>query len=253
MENKLDVFGLTDTGAKRAGNEDSILINRKLALFVVADGMGGHAFGEVASDLATKRINEVIADRISAADTSSNNDEDILNIIRSAMEAAHTTVFDYSCQLPDKEVMGTTVSLMLFRNSKAFVAHVGDSRIYRLRNAGMEKLTVDHTEAQHLADIGALVGSEVENHRTSHVLTRVLGVANMLRPDYSVLETQEADRFLLSSDGLFRVLDVDTVSAIMALEVPSREKCRILIEKTLQGGAPDNVSVIVVQPSRSDA
>lgn len=253
MENKLDAFGLTDRGTKRAGNEDSILINRKLALFVVADGMGGHAFGEVASDLATKRINEVIADQISIAEVSSNSDDDFLNMIRSALEAAHTKVFNYSRQLPDQEVMGTTVSLMFFRDDKAFVAHVGDSRIYRLRDAGMEKLTVDHTEARHLADIGAIEESEVENHRTSHVLTRVLGVANMLKPDCFVLEIQQDDRFLLSSDGLFRVLDAGVVGAIMALDVSSKEKCQILIEKTLQGGAPDNVSVIVVQSSRFDA
>ena len=242
-------YGLTDRGCKREKNEDSILLNDQINLYIVADGMGGHMLGEVASQTAVRVINETIEKNILNGDSLSlKEDEYIKEILTDALAEANKEIYNYSKKIYEQAIMGTTVSAVLNRNEKIYIAHVGDSRIYRLRKSNLEKLTKDHNKAQELVDAGLLKEEEAENHRSSHMLTRAIGSSDSVMPDISVQNIINGDQLLLSTDGIFRVLNSDTVKDIMLKVIPLDQKCKLLIDKTLEGGAPDNVSVIIVEP-----
>jgi serine/threonine protein phosphatase PrpC len=245
----MESFGQTDRGKVRKSNQDNILLNRDLRLFIVADGMGGHACGEVASELACRTVNGHLQTRLAVgADTGSpENSAGITALLEEAYRIAHEAILEHSRKLPEGQIMGTTLSLLLFRGNSVYLAHVGDSRIYRLRGDHLEKLTKDHTEVQGLVDVGMIAEEDAENHRLSHVLTRVMGVRDRCRPDIRILDVTPSDRFLLSSDGLFRDLTLSAVEEIMAGDAPVPEKCALLIAQALDAGARDNVSVIVVE------
>ncbi|MBA4417079.1 MAG: hypothetical protein C0392_04095 [Syntrophus sp. (in: bacteria)] len=258
----MDAFGITDRGKKRENNQDSIYPSeqefkemhrpdRSLMFYVVADGMGGHVFGEVASRKAVTIINDFVKESIlNSNDESLREDEFIIGILKEAVQNAHRDIYEYSQSLPEKETMGTTVSAVLFRNGKAYIAHAGDSRIYRLRKGNLEKLTKDHTEIQRLVDMGAIGEEEAENHGLSHILTMALGAIEHVEPDFIVCDIQEGDSFLLTSDGLFRVLNKVEVTEVMMKRLSAQEKCEALVNSALEGGAPDNVSVIVVETGK---
>jgi protein phosphatase len=242
--------GQTDKGCKREKNEDSILLNDRINLYIVADGMGGHMLGEVASQIAVRAINETIEKDILNQDSLSlKKDEYIKEILGEALTKANKEIYDYSQKLSEETIMGTTVSAALIRNNKLYIAHVGDSRIYRLRKGNLKKLTKDHNKAQEFVDAGLLKEEEAENHRSSHILTRALGSSDSVMPAITVHDIKNDDKFLLSTDGLFRVLNTDAVKDIMVNKLSLEEKCGMLIEKTLEGGAPDNVSVIIIEPT----
>jgi serine/threonine protein phosphatase PrpC len=245
----MESFGLTDRGRVRNSNQDNILLNRELQLFIVADGMGGHACGEVASEMAVQTVNDHIHAHIGDGEQIREEDyfQFITNLLKESISQAHRAIYDYSQKLPGRETMGTTLSFLLFRKNKAYLAHIGDSRIYRLRAGQMEKLTKDYTEAQELADIGVISEADAENHRLSHVLTRVLGVPDRGEADTQVLNLVDGDRFLITSDGLFRVLDMPAVQAVLEMNLSVKGKCSSLLAQALEKGAPDNVSVIVVE------
>ena len=211
--------------------------------------MGGHMLGEVASQTAIRVINETIERNILNGDSLSlKEDEYIKEILTDALAEANKEIYNYSQKIHEQAIMGTTVSAALNRNEKIYIAHVGDSRIYRLRNSKFEKLTKDHNKAQELLDAGLLKEEEAENHRSSHILTRAIGSSDSVMPDISVETIKIGDQLLLSTDGIFRVLNSDTVKDIMLKVIPLEQKCKLLIDKTLEGGAPDNVSVIIFEP-----
>ncbi len=244
----MESCGRTDQGRVRENNEDSILLNQKLQLFMVADGMGGHAYGEVASAMAVQVVEGYLRTQLAAtAPMKHEGSEDIANLLEEAVHSAHLSIYDYSQKLPGRETMGTTLSLLLFRKNTVFLAHVGDSRIYRLRSDYLEKLTKDHNVAQELVDKGLISEEEADSHPLSNVITRALGIRDDWEPDTAILDVEPGDRFLLSSDGLFRDVKISFVQSVIAGDQPVKEKCRILVEQALVNGARDNVSVIVVE------
>lgn len=247
----MKAFGLTDTGKKRDKNQDSILLNEELNLYIIADGMGGHMLGDVASSMAVKAINDYLLHHLPPKrGVTANKDEYIEDVLRSAVLRANSEILSYSRSLQKKDIMGTTVSLALFTNGKLYTAHVGDSRIYRVRKMILDKLTKDHTKAQELVDAHLLDEEEADNHSSSHILTKALGVMDTVSPDLNMYEVNKGDSFLISSDGLFRVLDVGQVRDVLSSAMSLEDKCKMLIDKTLEGGAPDNVSVIIVETER---
>jgi serine/threonine protein phosphatase PrpC len=243
-------YGESNKGLKRENNQDSIFRNPDLGLFIIADGMGGHAHGEIASSMAVEIINDSLTgDFLNASEEELSNLEFIENQIKKAIGDANMMVLERWQNIPPGgQVMGTTVSMVLFRDKIAYTGHVGDSRIYRLRKGLFEALTKDHTQAQELVDAELLSQDEAENHRLSHILTRAVGASERVLPDVGHAEIEADDLFLLASDGLFRVLSADNVCIVMVGRGTLEEKGRELIQKTLDGGAPDNVSVIVVEP-----
>ncbi len=240
----MDAFGITDRGVEREMNQDAIVLDHGIMLYVVADGMGGHAKGEVASRKAVTTVTAVIHQNITSYDNESlKQDEPVLSIIREAVSTANREIYEYA----RGEVMGTTFSSAHFTNGKLYIAHIGDSRIYRLRRKCMEKLTEDHTEARDLVKAGVLDPEKEENHSLSHVLTRALGSSENTTPDLSAHLVKDGDIYLLSSDGLFRVVSPDEAREVLVKEIGPEEKCKVLVNMALLRGAPDNVSVIVVE------
>jgi serine/threonine protein phosphatase PrpC len=242
----LEICGITDLGKKREKNEDSILIDEELRLFVVADGMGGHIHGEVASQTAVRAIGDFVRRQMS---TPGGAATDPRVFLEEAVCCANREIHEQSRRLQGN-VMGTTVSLLFLRGEKAYITHVGDSVIFRSRNGNLEKLTKDHNRAQELLDARVITAEEVGMHPASHVLTRVLGPSDSISPDIGTTNIRKGDVFLLSTDGLFRVLTADDARDVLSGRQPVAEKSRILVERALEGGAPDNVSVILVEIKR---
>lgn len=238
-------FGLTDIGKTRKINQDSMLINADLNLFMVADGMGGHVCGEIASETAVHAINKYIQMHLS--DEESDSCTNITMHLKDAISKAHSDIYNYSQTLLGMATMGTTLSLLLFRGHNAYLAHLGDSRIYRLRSGYLEKLTKDHTEVQKLLDDGLVTEDEAQDHYLSHIVTRALGVPDRHNPDIHLLDVQAGDRFLLSSDGLFREVTRKSVEEIVSSELSINEMCKLLMSKALDKGARDNISIIVIE------
>lgn len=244
----LQAHGLSHRGVKREKNEDSIFCDTDAGLFIVADGMGGHAKGEVASSTATNVISSVILAVLQKADKKMLSDDSFVSgIIKDSITQANTEIYNISRNMLGGNIIGTTATLVLFIDDKVYIGHVGDSRVYRLRKGALEKLTTDHSKAQELIDAGLLKEEDAENHRSSHVLTRAVGSVDYISPDTASHEVKKGDIFLLTTDGMFRVLNAENVKEILLNADSPEEKCNILLNKTLEGGAPDNTSLIIVE------
>jgi serine/threonine protein phosphatase PrpC len=228
---------VSHVGKVRANNQDSGYAGRYL--FLVADGMGGHAGGDVASAIATKRITET--DRQYASP------HDAEFALKSALLAANSllaeTVFEHS----ELTGMGTTVSGFLRVDDKVAIAHIGDSRIYLFRDGRLEQVSSDHTFVQRLVDSGRITAEEAAVHPRRSVLMRVLGdVDASPEIDTAVRETHPGDRWLLCSDGLSSYVSEDKILAILASVPSAKEAADRLVKESLDQGAPDNVTVVLV-------
>ena len=228
---------VSHVGKIRANNQDSAYAGQ--FLFVVADGMGGHAGGDVASAIAITRIAEV--DR----EFTSPNDAEFA--LQSALIAANSllaeTVFEHS----ELTGMGTTVSGFLRVGNHLAIAHIGDSRIYRLRDKKLEQITADHTFVQRLVDSGRITPEEAAVHPRRSVLMRVLGDVDATPEIDTMIEKAEpGDRWLLCSDGLSSYVAEDRIAAALALDGDADEVAERLVKESLDQGAPDNVTVVVV-------
>ena len=228
---------VSHVGKVRANNQDSAYAGRYL--FVVADGMGGHAGGDVASAIATKRISET--DQLY---TSPNDAEFALkSALLSANSLLAETVFEHS----ELTGMGTTVSSILRVGDKVVIAHIGDSRVYLVRDGVMEQVTSDHTFVQRLVDSGRITADEAAVHPRRSVLMRVLGdVDASPEIDTSVHDTRPGDRWLLCSDGLSSYVPEEKIQAVLKTVPSAREAADRLVKESLDQGAPDNVTVVII-------
>jgi serine/threonine protein phosphatase PrpC len=234
---------VSHVGKVRANNQDSGYAGRYL--FVVADGMGGHAGGDVASAIATKRILET--DR----EFSSTHDAEFA--LKSALLAANSllaeTVFEHS----ELTGMGTTVSGIVRVGDKVAIAHIGDSRIYLHRAGRLEQITADHTFVQRLVDSGRITPEEAAVHPRRSVLMRVLGDVDASPDiDTAVHDTRAGDRWLLCSDGLSSYVAEDKIASVLATVPSAKEAADRLVREALDQGAPDNVTVVLVDVDDSD-
>jgi hypothetical protein len=225
-------------GLARSGNEDSALTCS--SLLAVADGMGGHAGGEVASQIAIKALATLIP-VLTAPDIDTDSIEDLL------LNSLHTIDGEIS-RIASDEIelrgMGTTLTALLIRDGRVALLHVGDSRCYRLRGNTFEQLTHDHTVLQELLDSGAISISEAHDHPQRSMLTQVLMGEGSVAPVLMVYEVNSKDRFLLCSDGLSSVLTEKEIKSL--LKKSNRDEAvGALIEATYVNGAPDNVTVVI--------
>jgi serine/threonine protein phosphatase PrpC len=235
---------VSHVGKIRSNNQDSGYAGRHL--FIVADGMGGHAGGDVASAIATKRLAE--------ADTDYAVAEDAEQALRSAMIAANSllaeTVFEHS----ELTGMGTTVSGILRVGDQIALAHIGDSRIYRFRDGELEQVTADHTFVQRLVDSGRITAEEAAVHPRRSVLMRVLGDVDAAPEiDTKILDTQPGDRWLLCSDGLSSYVTEDRLGAILGSVRSPQDAADRMVKESLDHGAPDNVTVVIADIGGADA
>ena len=222
------------TGLLREGNEDSVYAGPRV--LAVADGMGGHAAGEVASAVAIAALAPLDEDVPSS---------DLLDVLRDRAVAANAHLRDMVTGDQTLEGMGTTLTAFLFAGSRLGMIHIGDSRAYLLRDGTLTQITHDHTLVQALVDDGRISEEEASTHPQRSLITRALDGREGIEPDLSVREARAGDRYLLCTDGLTGpVARPETLQE--ALEIPDpQEACDRLVQLALRGGGPDNVTVIV--------
>jgi protein phosphatase len=247
---QLEGHARTDPGPVRERNEDSFLIDLDAGLFLVADGMGGHASGEIASALAVKAVKEVLLggddpeetrlDPKAAPDT----EEVIRERMRYAMNQASLKIRKAAEENPVHTGMGTTLSVLLIEGGVAHLGHVGDSRIYLYRGGKLQRLTRDHTVVQQEVDAGRLTPDLARIVPHKNILTQSVGYHGPVEPDTSMRPVQGGDVFVLCSDGLTDPLDDDEIGALCGKNTPE-DLAEALVQAALDGGADDNVTVVV--------
>jgi PPM family protein phosphatase len=232
----------TDVGRMRASNEDSLFAdaNAERGLFIVADGMGGHAAGEVASSMAVEIISrELPLNR--KLDL-----EDVQAALADALRNANEAIYRRTVEEIEKQGMGTTVSVLYLAETNYVIGHVGDSRIYLLRNGEFGQLTKDHSYVQEQVDAGLLTPEQARSHPYSNVITRCCGAMSDVEPDIMRGDFREGDVFLLASDGLTAMLDDRRIEQVLKTPLsPSRVVAKLIAEANARGGV-DNITAILV-------
>jgi serine/threonine protein phosphatase PrpC len=230
----VSVGAASDVGLVRAGNEDAYLVDEPL--FVVADGMGGHVAGDVASSTAI----EAIEQRRAEADAS-----DPQTLAR-LVHAANAAVWSRAGDDPSLRGMGTTLTLAYVDGPRAHIAHVGDSRAYRLRNGRLEQLTDDHTLVARMVKEGKLAAEDAERHPHRSIITRSLGVGEDVSVDLVAIDLDDGDRLVLCSDGLPSMVDSSDIEAVLGEQADPQRAAEALVELANAAGGEDNVTVLVV-------
>jgi protein phosphatase len=225
----------SDVGLIRANNQDSGYAGPHL--LVVADGMGGHAGGDIASSLAVAELAALDGESLGAQEAQSR--------LNAALHSANSRLLDRVVSEPVLAGMGTTVTAVLRAGNRLILAHIGDSRAYLLRDGDLHQITSDHTYVQRLVAEGSITAEEAEQHPQRSVLLRVLTGEHGDEPDLSVREGRPGDRLLLCSDGLSGVVSFDTIHDTLAAGEDPGTTAQRLVQLALRGGGPDNVTVIV--------
>jgi protein phosphatase len=246
--NNLQMVGLTDTGRIRAQNEDSIACVPDAGLVVVADGMGGHQAGEVASKLAAETITRHIINTLTSTDSHNGFEA---KMITDAIQLANRAINDLARQQPECAGMGSTVVVAVFHGDKLWVGHVGDSRLYRFRDGLLEQITLDHSVVQELISRGLVTPEEARHAANKNLVTRALGVDSTVTSDISELALNDDDIYLLCSDGLNDVLaDGDIEMTLTENKRNIEAAAHQMIDTANERGGPDNISVILVRAKR---
>lgn len=232
---KLSIGATTDVGQVREANEDSYLVEEPL--FVVADGMGGHIAGDVASSTAV----EVISSRAGSA--SSEDPQTLADLVRSANAA----ILDKAEEDPALSGMGTTCTLVLLDGHKAFLAHVGDSRAYLFRDDRLEQVTEDHTLVARMVKEGRIRAEEAEHHPQRSIITRALGVEANVDVDLISFDLRDGDRLMLCSDGLSSMIGADVIAAALRENGDPQTAADELVRRANAAGGEDNITVVVIQ------
>jgi serine/threonine protein phosphatase PrpC len=246
---KLNIAGQTDKGLIRPNNEDDYFLDSKHGLLAVADGMGGHASGEIASKIAVdvlrdyfQKVSEGNAPLIGSC--YDENYSDATNQLCSAIQLANTAIHEAAKSNPDLHGMGTTMAAILIQGKHLSIAHVGDSRIYLVRAGEIEQLTDDHTLVYEQVKRDLISKEEAEQSTIRHVLTRALGIAPFVDVDLDEMTLAEGDVLILCSDGLSGMIsDQDILLTATSLDTPS-VTCQALIDLANQNGGKDNITVV---------
>ena len=231
---------MTDTGKVRDHNEDSVVITENLnkeILLTVADGMGGHNAGEVASSIAITHIGKRFRELSTVG-----NKEDAINWLRETVSEVNTLINNYTIDHPESSGMGTTLVLALVTNDFLLFGNIGDSSGYVIKNHKLQKITINHTLVNMLVKSGELTEEEAKNHPRKNVLMRALGSAKSVELDIFDVET-DVDGILLCSDGLTNMLDDEQIVKVLNSDLTIEEKVKKLIYKSNNRGGNDNMSI----------
>jgi protein phosphatase len=224
----------------RTSNEDAFAVNVERGLFIVADGMGGHAGGEIASSMVVTALEEWITTRGSGT-----NPEEALLL---ATQEANTRVYEAQSQKPELAGMGSTLTALSLQGDRYYIAHVGDSRAYRLREGKLEQLTRDHSLVWHLFENGVIRKNDLVTHPQKNLITRSIGPHPDVEIDMEQGELYEGDVFLLCSDGLTDVISDEGISEALAdTRKTPQELGEGFVSSANAAGGPDNITVIVVR------
>jgi protein phosphatase len=242
----LAVAAVTDPGRVREHNEDALLVRPEKLLFAVADGMGGHVAGEVASALAVSTLDEAIAD----GDGGGGSTDALAAKLVEAVRRANERILERGRREPATRGMGTTLTVVAFADptlEQCALAHVGDSRAYRYRGRRLELLTRDHTWVQDEVDAGRLHPDEARGHPYSNVLSRVLGVPELEGIEAGAVDLEAGDVLLLCSDGLTAMLDEAGIAAVLAGHADLDQASAALVEAANARGGVDNITVLLLR------
>ncbi len=232
-------------GMKRKNNEDSVFCGNDIFsdLFIVADGMGGCNGGEVASSEAIKAFVKELNNNIKEY----KDDENILDSLISAIQYSNKFVYNKSCENPNLIGMGTTIDGTVIRKGKLFGVHVGDSRIYILRDNKLYRLTSDHSYVMELVKLGQITMEEAETHPARNLITNALGTKDNLEVDTVIVDTQYDDIILLCTDGLTTMINDKRIEEILNLDKSIEEKADILVKEANDAGGLDNITLILIE------
>lgn len=243
----IEFAGLTDVGLQRSNNEDSFLywepeseeeFRRKGRLAVIADGMGGYEGGQEASRLAVETVRLVY-------DTTEGDPQ---NLLVAGLSRAHEGIQQYAVQHPELSGMGTTCTALAIVGSHLYYAHIGDSRLYLVRQGTASRLTRDHSYVGRLVESGIVRSEDAESHPQRHILTAALGSGREVEPDIpeSTVSLEMGDSLILCTDGLWSLVGDLELARVVQSHTPA-ENCQALVNLALQRGAPDNITVLVLR------
>ncbi len=237
-------FGITDTGLVRKNNEDAIFVsNRSVGplpnLYIIADGMGGHNAGEIAS-------NNCIAAFCDYVQALEQDETEILDVLMAGVHAANQKVYHMSVENPDLSGMGCTLSLCVMSGGKLYMAHVGDSRVYVAHDHKLRQVSHDHTFVNEMVKAGEMTAEQAKTDPRRNLITRAVGTEEDVRPDSLVIDIFPGDTVLLCSDGLSNYISDEELLAGIQSENSLESKCETFVEYAKQKGGNDNISVILV-------
>lgn len=231
---------ITDNGLVRALNEDSLCISPAIGLFAVADGMGGHRAGEVASSMALQLLEQNLGQRLKTGEKPG-------DALVNSVKQTNQVIYELANQNPEWTGMGTTVTACLRQGSEVFIAQVGDSRAYLLRNGGITLLTEDHSLVQELLRNGEITEEQAFLHPQRNILTRALGTKPFVEVDLYRVAVIPGDLLLLCTDGLTEHLRSEDIFFTVKKSLDIDAAVQSLLEKALQLGGSDNITVILVE------
>ncbi len=241
---KARVHGLTDVGRRRENNQDQLLVDEQRDVYAIADGMGGHAAGEVASSIAIQALAETIKDA---------SEEEANQFLVDAFQEGNRRICESVLARGEWRGMGTTIVALVRRDDRVIIGHVGDSRSYVLRDGALVQLTDDHSWVAEQVRMGLLTNEEAHKHPMRNIVTRAMGNRLELEVDVSERPIHPGDVFLLCSDGLNSMLGDEQISEILSRHQDDPvEACRALIDAANEHGGDDNITVIVLATANSD-
>jgi len=238
---KITAAGLTDVGIIRSGNEDNFLMVPERGVFIVADGMGGHAAGEVASEMAVRIIARELGN------PNGMSDAEAADRMRRAIHESNGAIFDRTLTEHDKRGMGTTATAMVVIGDHYLIGQVGDSRAYVLRDGAFIQLTKDHSYVQEQVDAGYLSPEEARTHPYSNVITRCVGANGEVQPDLYSGALRPSDLYMLASDGLTGMIDDADIKALLTSGQDPETLARELVAEANRRGGLDNITVILIR------
>ena len=238
------VFAKTDIGKVREQNQDYYYISEETSepkIYILADGMGGYKGGEIASKLATESVKNYIESNFCNI---TKEKEEILKLITSAVEYANMVVYEKSKENAELEGMGTTLEVCLIYNNKAYIGHIGDSRIYRIRKDVIRKLTKDHSYVQQLVEDKRITREEAKTHPKKNMLTKALGCTPYVEPDLRARNFEKGDIFIMCSDGLTNMVEEKQIYELIKQDI--NKATDNLINAANDAGGYDNITVIII-------
>lgn len=240
----LEIYGMTDKGMVRAQNQDAIYIseNEDIKLYIVADGMGGANAGDIASKKCIEFVKEYIFENYTEKSIN-----DILNLLKDAIDYSNKKVYQLSITNPEYEGMGTTVITLLIVKNKLYIAHAGDSSLFRIRKNIIRKITKDHTYVQQLIDDKTITKQEAKVHPKRHMITKVLGCDEIIEPDILMKKIEDYDYIVMCTDGLTNIVSDKEIMNIVKENDNSKISCTKLIDLANERGGHDNISVIILK------
>ena len=256
LKDKIEITGQTDIGSVRAHNEDTIGSNTDIGLAVLADGMGGHRGGEVASAITVSTVLEKLGDRLKTIKSAepqehSQYSQESIAVLDVIYEA-NTNVFNASSENSQYRGMGTTVVVLLFYDNRFTVAHVGDSRLYRLRDGELEQITRDHSLMQELIDRGFYTPEQARKSLNKNLVTRAVGIEETVEIDVLEDVAHPDDIYLLCSDGVTDMIDDDVIKKIIIDNSDNLDQTAAeLIRVSNEAGGKDNISAMLARPIKS--